>query len=232
MGGKTSILAGLLAGVIVGGVIVGAAFALLPPLPTPALPTPTPAPTAPPTPVITPSPSVSPGLSGSPGPSVAPGPSGAPAASGSTGSLFGIGQAAPALSLSRVGGGTIDLQALRGKPVWVNFMATWCPSCRDELPIMNGFVARYAKDGLEMVIVDVKEPAADVGAYMASLGVKLPVGLDSNGSAAAAWKAVALPVHFWVDKDGIVRAGAVGSVGPDLMAKNLQAILPGVTVTP
>jgi thiol-disulfide isomerase/thioredoxin len=42
----------------------------------------------------------------------------------------------------QVGGGEIDLASLRGKPVWVNFMATWCPSCQDELPAMAGFAAR------------------------------------------------------------------------------------------
>ena len=57
------------------------------------------------------------------------------------------------------------------------------------------------------------------------------MGLD-DASAPETWNALALPVHFWIDADGIVRDGALGGIGPDIMARGLQSILPGVTVTP
>ena len=60
----------------------------------------------------------------------------------------------------------------------------------------------------------------------------MPVGLDPEGDAQADWGAYALPVHFWVDASGIIRAGALGGIGPDIMATNLETILPGVDVTP
>jgi hypothetical protein len=82
------------------------------------------------------------------------------------------------------------------------------------------------------VLVDVREDAPTVKAFLASLKVPLPAGLDTTGAAAQAWRATALPMHFWIDASGIVRYGAAGSVGPDLMVKGLEAILPGVTVTP
>jgi thiol-disulfide isomerase/thioredoxin len=233
MGGKGAIALGLLAGIIAGGAIVGGALALLPEPAPVSLPTPSPTVT----PTTSPTPSTTPATVPS---SAAPSASSAsPAASSASASAsaaadvnFGIGKPAPALSLPKVGGGTVDLAALRGKPVWVNFMATWCPSCRDELPVMNGMAARYAKDGLVVVLVDVREGAATVKGYLDSLKVALPAGLDASGTAQGAWKALALPVHFFVDKAGIVRDAAVGTVGPDLMAKGLQTILPGVTVTP
>lgn len=131
-----------------------------------------------------------------------------------------------------MGGGSIDLAALRGKPVWVNFMGTYCPPCQDELPRMAGFAARYADTGLVVVPVDVKEDAATVQAFMDDLDVSFPTGLDADGAAQAAWRALALPVHFWVDAEGIVRYGALGGIGPDVMAEGLATILPGVTVTP
>ena len=62
--------------------------------------------------------------------------------------------------------------------------------------------------------------------------MSLPVGLDPVGTAQAAWGALALPVHLWIDKDGIVRDAALGGLGPDVMATGLGSILPGVTVTP
>jgi Peroxiredoxin len=148
------------------------------------------------------------------------------------GALFHIGEPAPSLIVPQVGGGTIDLAHLRGKPVWMNFMATYCPSCRDEFPLMNGFAARYAGDGLVVVAVDVKEAEATVAAFAGSLGATFPMGLDANGATATAWDALALPVHFWIDRDGIVRDGALGGIGPDIMARGLQTILPGVTVNP
>jgi thiol-disulfide isomerase/thioredoxin len=143
-----------------------------------------------------------------------------------------IGQPAPALVVQQLGGGTIDLGDLKGKPVWVNFMATWCPPCRDELPRMVDFAGRYAEDGLVVIAVDVNEDEAEVAPFMSSVGVTFPVGLDPDGDAQETWRAAALPVHFWIDSAGIIRAGALGGIGPDIMAANLATILPGVDVTP
>jgi len=222
MGGKTAIVLGLVTGIVVGGLIVGGLVAFLP-----GTPVATPAPTAAPTPY--------PASAPTPAASASPVASSLPAAepSATTGAeAFGVGQPAPALVVPKVGGGTIDLASLRGKPVWVNFMATWCPSCVDELPLMAGFAARYEDTGLVVVPVDVREDEAAVAAFFKGLGLTFPVGLDTDGAAQAEWGAVALPVHFWIDKDGIVRDGALGGIGPDVMATGLGSILPGVTVTP
>ena len=145
---------------------------------------------------------------------------------------FNVGERAPALVLPQVGGGEIDLAALRGKPVWVNFMATWCPPCIDEFPVMNGFAARYADEGLVVVAVDVREDEETVASFAERLGATFPIGLDEDGSAQDAWDAGALPMHFWVDADGVIREGAIGGIGPDGMARGLAAIMPGVDVTP
>ena len=146
--------------------------------------------------------------------------------------LFGIGSPAPALSLPLAAGGTVDLALLRGHPVWINFMASWCPSCVDELPVMSGFAARYADTGLIVIAVDVQEDAATAAAFTKGLGVTFPVAVDADGSALSAWGALALPVHYFVDASGVVRDGALGQVGPDIMAGALGRILPGVDVTP
>jgi thiol-disulfide isomerase/thioredoxin len=111
-------------------------------------------------------------------------------------------------------------------------MGTYCPPCVDEFPLMNGFAARYADDGLVILAIDVKEEEGVVAAFGERLAATFPLGLDSDGSIAERWDAIALPVHFWIDKDGIVRDGALGGIGPDIMARGLSAILPGVDVTP
>jgi len=180
-----------------------------------------------------PSPSPTAVASGSAGVATAtpPGPSGSVTASVGT-TAFHVGEPAPDLAIPQLGGGQISLASLAGKPVWVNFMQTTCPPCIDEFPLMSGFAARYGDAGLVVVAVDVREDEGLVAAFVQSLNAAFPVGLDSNGTAAQAWDAVALPVHFWIDRSGVIRAGALGGIGPDIMATNLQTILPDVTVTP
>ena len=80
----------------------------------------------------------------------------------------------------RSAAGTIDLANLKGKPVWINFMATWCPPCQDEFPLMNGFAARYAADGLVVIAIDVKEDEGTVAAFAESLAATFPLGLDAD----------------------------------------------------
>jgi thiol-disulfide isomerase/thioredoxin len=157
--------------------------------------------------------------------------SAAPTGSATTGN-FHVGEQAPPLEVPQVGGGTIDLARLRGQPVWVNFMATWCPSCRDEFPLMNGFAVRYAEEGLVVLAIDVKEDEGLVATFAESMGAFFPLGLDADGAAQQEWGAFALPVHYWIDAEGIVRDGSFGGIGPDIMADALRKILPGVDVTP
>jgi thiol-disulfide isomerase/thioredoxin len=219
MWARLSIVAGLVAGIAVAVVVLGGIVAFAP----------DPAPTVTPVPTVV--------ATAAPTPSAASGPSTSPSASpaaGATGSaaLFHIGEPAPSLVVPQVGGGTIDLANLRGQPVWVNFMGTYCPPCVDEFPLMNGFAARYADAGLVVLAIDVREEEGVVAAFAESLGATFPLGLDLDGSAADTWKAAAaLPMHFWIDAEGIVRDGALGGIGPDIMARGLQTILPGVDVT-
>lgn len=145
---------------------------------------------------------------------------------------FHVGEAAPDLVVPQVGGGEINLAKLSGRPVWVNFMQTTSPSATVEFPVMSDFAARYADTGLIVIAIDIREEEGTVAAFAQGLNATFPIGLDADGAAQAAWDAVALPVHFWVDRDGIIGAGALGGIGPDVMAENLATILPGVDVTP
>jgi thiol-disulfide isomerase/thioredoxin len=216
MWARLSIVAGLVVGVAVAGLVLGGLLAF----------TPDPAPASTPAPTLA-------VASASPSPPPSASPSSTPAPSASLADApFHVGQPAPALSVPQVGGGTIDLASLRGKPVWINFMATWCPPCQDEFPLMNGFATRYASTGLVVVAVDVREDEGAVAAFAKGLGATFPIGLDTAGAAASRWDAIALPVHFWIDAEGIVRHGALGGIGPDVMATGLKTILPGVDVTP
>jgi thiol-disulfide isomerase/thioredoxin len=223
VGPRSSIVAGLLAGVAAAVVLVAGVLALAP---GPAIPSPS---------AIEPSlsPSAAPSASlPAESPSVAPSSAPASASPAPGGSAFHVGEPAPPLRVPQVGGGTIDLAELHGKPVWVNFMATWCPPCQDEFPLMNGFAARYAVNDLVILAIDVEEEEGTVAAFAQSLSATFPLGLDTTGDVAASWDALALPVHFWVGADGVIRDGSVGGIGPDVMVRGLQSIMPGVDVRP
>lgn len=220
---RLSIVAGLVVGIAVAvGILVGIlVFAPEPPV----------TPTAPPSFALASAASTPAGSATAP----VPARSGAPSASAARSdgpAPFHVGESAPAFVVPQVGGGTIDLAALRGKPVWINFMATWCPSCQDELPLMNGFAARYADKGLVVIAIDVREEEGTVAAFARRLNVSFPMGLDLDGRVSTRWGAIALPIHFWIDAEGIVRDGALGGIGPDVMAAGLRTIMPGIDVKP
>jgi len=226
-----AVVVGLVVGI---GAAIGLGAALIALTPTPDVRV-TPAPSA-----TVPSPS--PALSATPLASAAPpaltpagsgnGAAPTPAASRTVSPFPLVDKPAPTLTAPQVGDGSIDLAALRGKPVWVVFTGTYCPPCRDEYAVMNGFAARYADAGLVVVAIHVREAEQTVAPFISSLNVVFPVGLDEDGSRARAWDAAALPVHYFIDAQGIVRDAALGGIGPDVMARGLQAILPGVTVKP
>lgn len=222
MWARLSIVAGLVAGIATAALLLGGLLAFAPEQTASTTPAPQPSTVA----------SGSPDAGASPGSGVGASPSASAAVSGDPGGLFMVGQPAPPLVVPQVGGGEIDLANLRGQPVWVNFMGTYCPPCVDEFPLMNGFAARYAEEGLVVLAIDVKEEEGTVAAFAEGLGTTFPLGLDLDGSAAERWGAVALPVHFWIDGEGIIRDGALGGIGPDIMAEGLQAIMPDVDVTP
>jgi thiol-disulfide isomerase/thioredoxin len=221
MNPRATVAAGLASGVVVAIGALLAAVALIPDPPALADGSGTPMPAA-----------ASPAVGASTPPPGASTPAGPTLGASIGGARFHVGEPAPPHRVPQVGGGQIDLERLHGRPVWVNFMQTTCPPCVDEFPLMSGFAARYADAGLVVIAIDIREEEGTVAVFAAGLNATFPIGLDEDGSAAAAWDAVALPVHFWVDRDGIIRAGALGGIGPDVMAENLATILPGVSVTP
>ncbi len=231
-----TIVAGLLAGVLVAfGILAALVFVG----PDPVGLRPTPSPSAPPSlvAVASPSPSPSPaasasGAAGSTAPSGSAGAGGSASPSDASQAGFHVGETARPLEVSQLGGGTIDLASLRGKAVWLNFTQTTRPESVDDFPVMNDFKARYEAGGLVVMAVDIREDEAKVAAFAVRLNATFPIGLDGDGTAQAAWGTYSLPIHFWIDKDGIIRAGALGGVGRDVFAANVRTVMPGVTITP
>lgn len=142
-----------------------------------------------------------------------------------------VGDRAPALRLPELGGGFVDLATVVAKPAWVSFTASWCPSCRDEIGLMNAFQVQLG-DRLAMIVVDVKESPDTVASLVSQTNLRAPVGLDRTGAASATWQAFVLPVHFWVDATGIIRYVVYGAPGPDQFIAGVHSVLPGASLTP
>jgi peroxiredoxin len=224
-----SILAGLLAGVVV-AVGILAAFVFVGPDPVGLRPTP--APTLIPSASIAPSPSIAASPSVAPSASVAVSPSGAPIGSADAGLTARIGQPAPALVVPQVGGGTIDLAGMKGQAVWLTFVQTTCAPCADSIPLLDDVTARYADAGLAVIAIDVREAEAAVATFAAERKATFAFGLDPDGTVQEAWGTSTLPTHVWIDKDGIVRAALPGGTDVTALAAGLQTVLPGATVAP
>jgi len=226
MGSRLSIAAGLVAGVIVALVLL-VAFIFVGPDPG--------QPRASAGASASPAADASGAASGAPSPSAGPsGGSSSPVASGGSGQVanFHMGEPAPSLIVPQVGGGTIDLAVLKGKPVWINFMQTTSEASKAEFPLMQGFADRYTEQDLVVIAVDIREDEETVLAFAQGLDSTLPLGLDTDGAAQQSWGAFALPMHYWIDKDGIVQDAASDGIGAETMLRGLTKILPGVEVTP
>lgn len=138
-------------------------------------------------------------------------------------------QNVPSLHLFGIDGRTIDLATLRGKPILLNFWATWCPACRTELPMLDRLLQHERGNGLR--ILAVSEDRADrqvVERFVSEIGIKnVPVYLDPNGYAAysnpenprhAPFALYGMPVTYAIAASGWIVgyiAGAADWTAPD-----------------
>jgi thiol-disulfide isomerase/thioredoxin len=124
-----------------------------------------------------------------------------------------VGSIAPNFELEVVGTGErLSLKSLRGKAVWINFWATWCPPCREEMPEMQGLYEQHRAQGLEIVAVDVQEPLEKVVEFAQELGLTFPIVLDRDGSVVDRYYVSGLPSHFFVDREGVIQAIHMGGL--------------------
>jgi len=113
-------------------------------------------------------------------------------------------------TLKTPAGATVKLSELRGKVVLVNFWATWCPPCKEEMPAMQRLHERYGKDAFVLLAVSVDADPRVVRPYIAEHRFTFPVGLDSKMEVANTYGVRALPASFIVDRDGMIAAMAIG----------------------
>jgi len=117
---------------------------------------------------------------------------------------------APEFVLSDLDGGGHRLSDYQGKVVIINFWATWCPPCREEMPSMQRAWEQLREEGIEMLAINVGEDEDAVFQFTANYPVEFPLLLDQDSSVTAAWPVRGLPTTFVVDPSGRLVYRAIG----------------------
>ncbi len=135
------------------------------------------------------------------------------------------GRAAPDFRLQTLDGRTVRLSDLQGKLVLVNFWATWCLPCRQEIPeIVKEYAASKGKP-FEVVAVDEQEDPDTVRKWVDAFGMQFPVALDASGQVGQTFRAGSqFPTSLWIDKNGIVIDIKYGPMSQEFLDQKLAGL--------
>ncbi len=136
-----------------------------------------------------------------------------------------IGEPSPDFTLPLLDGSTTSLSALRGQVVILNFWATWCPPCEDELPDLQAVWEQYQDQDVTLVGIAFQEEQADVQAMASRFGLTYPLGIDEGDRIAAAFGITGVPETFVVDAQGQVAYIHIGPVTAVQLSQELDSLL-------
>jgi thiol-disulfide isomerase/thioredoxin len=153
------------------------------------------------------------------------------------------GQIAPELEVKRADGSTLQLRDLagrpvrladlRGKAVWLNFWASWCPPCQSETPVLRDIAERYAGQGLVVVGISVQEASADnVAAYAQRYQLGYTIAADVTGEIYRLYHPPGLPTSIFIGPEGAVHSFVLAPLSESGAIAQVEAILPGNGVRP
>ena len=138
-----------------------------------------------------------------------------------------VGNVAPDFQLPNLDYEPISLNELRGKPVVLNFWATWCPACIDEMPYLQEIHEEYSDEGLMLLAIDVGESPSQVEKFMQSNNLSLPVLLDTSGVVAQKYSILNIPTTFFIDGDGVIQEKRIGAfINAAQIEEQLSKIMP------
>jgi cytochrome c biogenesis protein CcmG/thiol:disulfide interchange protein DsbE len=133
-----------------------------------------------------------------------------------------VGRPAPAFVLEDLSGAPLSSKTLRGKPLYINVFATWCPPCRIELPEIVRSYDRY-EGKVAFLGVDEQEPSGKIEPFRRKMGIRYPVAVD-QGQMEASYRAHSVPTSVFIDRRGVVRALYRGPIPGKLLQKYLALI--------
>ena len=116
-----------------------------------------------------------------------------------------VGQLAPDFVLKSASGDNLRLSEFRGCVVMINFWATWCGPCRQEMPLLDELYSQYQRVGFNLLGVNIDDDSGKAMNMIAELGVSFPVLFDTHKEVSKLYAVDAMPVTILVDRDGMVR---------------------------
>ncbi len=141
-----------------------------------------------------------------------------------------VGRAGPDFLLETPQGGTLRLSDLQGQPVLLNFWATWCPPCREEMPELVAAYERYRGQGMVIVGVNLQEADEKVLEFALEFGVAFPLVIDRSSQVGEVWRldgpVRGIPTSYFIDASGVIRSRYFGPMPEEAIEEGLAKILP------
>ncbi|HEX2978796.1 MAG TPA: redoxin domain-containing protein [Anaerolineaceae bacterium] len=134
-----------------------------------------------------------------------------------------IGQPVPDFTLEDLEGNSVTLSQYRGRSVILNFWATWCVPCKNEMPLLEEQSREYA-DELVVLGVNAREGRELASAFVDEIGVSFPILLEQAGNVIGAYQVRGYPTTFFIDPDGNLRAVHIGELNSESIGRYLEAL--------
>ena len=140
-------------------------------------------------------------------------------------SVARVGEAAPAFTLSDLDGNRVSLADLRGRPVVVNFWASWCGHCKEEFPLLASAADAHRDAGLAVVGIVFRDGAGPARDFMARFGATWPAAIDPDETVASRFGIIWPPDTFFIDRNGVVTSRQIGQLSSADLDRGLAGIL-------
>ena len=135
-----------------------------------------------------------------------------------------VGKPAADFTVTTHDGRQVTLSQFRGHPVWLTFGASWCSGCQAEVPDIQAAYTRFEPQGLVVLGVNITEDNQAVAAYAQRVGLTYPIGADPDSVIAQTYSVSAIPAHYFIDRDGVIRDIRQGTLAPTV----IESILTGL----
>lgn len=135
------------------------------------------------------------------------------------------GSPAPDFTSTALDGSTVRLSDLRGKAVLLNFWASWCPPCREEMPYLQEAHERYGAEGLVVLAVNLDESPVAIRSFLDRYNIRLPVLLDRDLHVTERYGIIPLPTSFFIDRAGVVRSKVEGAMDRNRVFSEVRRVL-------
>jgi thiol-disulfide isomerase/thioredoxin len=130
---------------------------------------------------------------------------------------------APDFTLTSIDKELVTLSQFRGTPIVVNFWATWCPPCRDEMPLFDAYAEKH-EESLVILAVNSGESAQDVEPFTVNFGNELVFLLDIENEVGNLYQVRGLPTTYFIDAEGVLQSMHIGALSEPLLRSYLEKI--------